>query len=250
MNLESEYKLLSDKKIRLDKFKPFPVELIKNLDDWFRVELTYTSNAIEGNTLTRQETAMVIEKGTTVSGKTLVEQLEAKNHALAFDFVNTLKNKTRTEIAENDILKIHSYILSGIDDVNAGRYRNVSVRVAGSNVVFPNSVKVSELMKNYLNWLTSNNTDHPIKIASDAHLKLVTIHPFVDGNGRTARLLMNLILLQNGFPSAIIKNEDRLEYINSIEKAQLTNDCTDYYKIIIDAVNRSLDIYLNALEQN
>jgi len=178
----------------------------------------------------------------------LVEQLEAKNHALAFDFVNTLKIKTRKEIAENDILKIHSYILSGIDDVNAGRYRNVSVRVAGSNVVFPNSVKVSELMKNYLNWLTSNNTDHPIKFVSDAHLKLVTIHPFVDGNGRTARLLMNLILMQSGFPSALIRMEDRLEYINAIEKAQLTNDYTDYYKIIIDAVNRSLDIYLDAVE--
>jgi len=248
MNLDSEYKLLTDKKTRLDKLKPFPNELVKNLEDWFRVELTYTSNAIEGNTLTRQETAMVVEKGTTVNGKTLIEQLEAKNHALALDFINTLKDKTRKELEKDDILKIHSYILSGIDDVNSVMYRNFSVRVACSNVIFPNSVKVPDLIQNYLSWLTSNNTDHPIKIASDAHLKLVTIHPFVDGNGRTARLLMNLILMQSGFPPALIRTEDRLVYINSVEKAQIENDYSDYYKVIIDSVNCSLDIYLDALE--
>jgi len=239
---------LEAKKQRLDSYKPLQNELIKNLQEWFRVELTYTSNAIEGNTLTRQETAMVIEEGLTVQGKSLTEHQEAINHAEAFDFIQTLVEKKRQELTTKDILDIHSIILSKIDDSNRGRYRNVAVRLRGSETILPNALKVPELMDEFLSWLQSDNLDNPIKIAADAHFKLVSIHPFVDGNGRTARLLMNLILMQVGYPPAIIRKEDRSTYINSLEKGQTKGDFTDYHTLIFEAIDRSLDIYLEAVE--
>ena len=243
---------LTEKKEKLDSLKPFPAELVKNLDEWYRIELTYTSNAIEGNTLTRQETAMVVEKGLTVEGKTLNEHLEAVNHAKAVSFIKKLlaDKKTRKEIAESDILEIHRIVLSGINAADAGRYRNIAVRIAGSKVVLPNSAKVPELMEGFMKWLRSDEKEHPIKISADTHFKLVSIHPFVDGNGRTARLLMNLLLIQEGYPPAIIKTEDRKLYINAIEKGQLDNSLDDYYQIIYKAVDNSLDIYLDALEKS
>lgn len=219
---------LEAKKKQLDGYKPLQNELIKNLEEWFRIELTYTSNAIEGNTLTRQETAMVVEEGLTVQGKSLTEHQEAINHADAFDFIQTLINKKRQELTEKDILDIHSIILSKIDDTNKGRYRTVAVRLKGSETILPNPIKVPELMEEFINWLQSKIADHAVKIAIDAHLKLVSIHPFVDGNGRTARLFMNLLLMQAGFPPAIVRKEDRSEYINSLEKAQTKNDFADY----------------------
>lgn len=241
-------KRLEAKRLRLESYKPFRNELTKNLVEWFRVELTYTSNAIEGNTLTRQETAMVVEEGLTVQGKSLTEHQEAINHAEAFDFIQTLVSKKRQELTARDILDIHSIILNKIDEINKGRYRNVAVRLRGSETVLPNPVKVPELMEEFISWLQSETKDNPIKVANDAHFKLVSIHPFVDGNGRTARLLMNLILMQEGFPPAIIRKEDRNIYINSLEKGQTKNDLTDYYNLMFEAVDRSLDIYLESVE--
>ncbi len=239
---------LQAKKQHLDSYKPLQNELIKNLEEWFRIELTYTSNAIEGNTLTRQETAMVVEEGITVKGKSLTEHQEAINHAKAFDYIQTLVNKKRQELTAKDILDIHSIILNKIDDINKGRYRTVAVRLRGSETILPNPLKVPELMDEFIAWLQSDNSDHPVKIAIDAHYKLVSIHPFVDGNGRTARLLLNLLLMQAGFPSAIIRKEDRSEYINSLEKGQTKNDLVDYYDLMLEAVDRSLDIYLETVE--
>lgn len=239
--------LLEQKKKQLDSHQPFSPDLITNLRDWFRIELTYTSNAIEGNTLSRAETALVVEKGLTVDGKTLQEHLEAVNHAQAFDWMMQQASTRRQEITERSILDLHELILRKIDDLNAGRYRTIPVRIAGSTVVMPNAMKVPELMGKFISWLHQSD-DHPVTIAVDAHFKLVSIHPFVDGNGRTARLLMNLILMQAGYPPAIIRKEDRKQYIGSIEKAQLTGSSVDYYTLMYEAVNRSLDIYLNALE--
>lgn len=239
---------LEVKKKRLDGYKPLPKELVKNLEEWFRIELTYTSNAIEGNTLTRQETAMVVDEGLTVEGKSLTEHQEAINHAQAFDYIQTLANKKRQDLTERDVLDIHSIILNKIDDSNKGRYRNVAVRLKGSETILPNPLKVPELMEEFVKWLQSDNPDHPISIALDAHFKLVSAHPFIDGNGRTARLLMNLLLMQEGYPLAIIRKEDRGAYINSLEKGQTRNVLADYYELMLEAVNRSLDIYLEALE--
>ena len=242
--MNDKLKQLTDKKKELDSFR-LPPELVTNLDEWFKIELTYTSNAIEGNTLSRKETALVVEKGITVSGKSLEEHLEAINHAKALDLIKSLALKKRQDIKEFDILEIHRLILTKIDDTNAGRYRRVPVRIAGSTVIMPNALRVPELMKEFIEWIQKENS-HAIIVSAQAHYKLVSIHPFTDGNGRTARLLMNLILLQEGYPPAIIRREDRKEYINAIEKAQLGGSLNDFLKLIYEAVDRSLDIYLDA----
>ncbi|MEK9201247.1 MAG: Fic family protein, partial [Patescibacteria group bacterium] len=239
--------VLDKKKQRLDGFRPFSIDQVANLREWFKIELTYTSNAIEGNTLSRAETALIVEKGLTVDGKTLQEHLEAVNHAQAFDWIIQRIDTTQQDITENTILDLHQLILQKIVDNQAGRYRTVPVRIAGSTVVMPNAMKVPELMGVYVAWL-QKNTDNPLTVAVDAHFKLVSIHPFGDGNGRTARLLMNLLLMQAGYPPAIIRKEERKQYIASIEKAQLGGSLADYYSLMYEAVSRSFDIYLEALE--
>ena len=244
------YDALTQKKQDLDQYRPLPEALVRNLDDWFRIELTYTSNAIEGNTLTRQETALVVEKGLTVGGKSLKDHLEATNHAKALDWTKTISKRKPSSITENDILNIHSLILKGIDDDNAGHYRNVSVRIAGSTVVLPNPLKVPTLMADFAQWIQNTPMHpslHPVELAAEMHYRLVTIHPFVDGNGRTARLLMNLALIMQGYPPAIIPAKDRLPYIESLEKAQLGGSKDDYFKLIAEAVDRSLTLYLRAV---
>lgn len=242
------YEKLTQKKGRLDKLRPLAPQLVKNLDDWFKVELTYTSNAIEGNTLTRQETAVVIEKGLTIGGKSLKEHLEATNHATALDFVRSLVKRKPASLTEREILTIHEIILKGIDDANAGVYRNVPVRIAGSSVVMPNPRKVPDLMERFAEWVGVKHNFHPVAVAGEAHYRLVSIHPFVDGNGRTARLLMNLLLMMQGYPPAIIRKQDRLAYLRALEKAQLGGPRDDYDKLIASAANRSLDIFLKAAQ--
>ena len=153
-------------------------------------------------------------------------------------------------LSERAILDIHNTILKGIDDGNAGHYRSIPVRISGAEVILPNWRKVPDLMSGFIRELTTANGLHPVELAAEAHYQLVTIHPFVDGNGRTARLLMNLILMQQGYPPALIRKRDRLRYIQSLEKAQLGGSKEDYFKIIHDAVNRSLDIYLKAVTEN
>ncbi|NGX44133.1 MAG: Adenosine monophosphate-protein transferase and cysteine protease IbpA [Candidatus Anoxychlamydiales bacterium] len=242
-----EYKEILLKKRQLDNKGPLPSELLHNLDEWFRIELTFSSNAIEGNTLTRQETALVVEKGITVGGKSLKEHLEATNHAKAIDWIKKSSKHKISSITEKDILDIHAIILDGIDNSNSGFYRRVPVRISGSRVILPNPLKVPVLMKEFIKWLKESKKLNPIELAAEAHYRLVTIHPFIDGNGRTARLLMNWILLMQGYPIAIIKKKDRLAYINSLEKAQLGGSKNDYLDLIYIAVNSSLDIYLEAL---
>ena len=242
-----DYSPLTNKKNEIDSFRPLPPALVKNLEEWFLIELTYTSNAIEGNTLTRKETAAVVEKGLTIGGKTLVEHLEATNHAKALQDLMKLASSKTSDLSENDILTVHNSILRGIDDENAGHYRSIPVRISGSQVVLPNPARVPDHMQEFAQWLIFESDMHPIEFAAEAHYRLVTIHPFTDGNGRTARLLMNLILMQHGYPPALIRKRDRLKYISSLEKAQLGGAADNYHKVIYDASNRSLDIYLNAL---
>ena len=243
-----DWTLLTEKKKRLDAHRPFPSALTSRLDSWFRVELTYTSNALEGNTLTRQETALVLEKNLTVGGKSLREHLEATNHANALDWVSGWQKRSPKDLGEKDILQLHSLILKSIDDTHAGCYRSIPVRIAGSTVVLPNPRKVPDLMTEFVAWLQNTCSLHPAELAAEAHFKLVSIHPFVDGNGRTARLLMNTILLMNDYPMAVIDNSQRLAYLNALEKAQLGGPKDDYFQIIGQAVEASLDIYLEAVE--
>jgi Fic family protein len=244
---DMEFERLSRKKAELDRHRPLPDALLRNLDDWFRVELTYTSNAIEGNTLSRAETALVVEKGLTVGGKTLAEHLEATNHAHALDWVRQRVSESGLELTQKDILTLHEIILKGIDDSNAGFYRGVPVRISGSRTVLPAPRKVPDLMDEFESWLASDSGKlHPAEFAAEAHYRLVTIHPFIDGNGRTARLLMNLILMRAGYPPAIIRLRERLKYLTSLEAAQTGGAKDDYLRLIGKAVERSLDIYLKA----
>lgn len=239
---------IGELKLKLDALRPLPSEQIKNLDDWYKVELTYNSNAIEGNTLTRAETALVVEKGLTVEGKTLREHLEVINHAEALDYIKELAQKKRTDLTERDLLNMHSLILKRIDDANGGIYRTVDVSISGSDVRLPSPVKVPELMERFIKWLTDKHELHPVRIAVDAHYKLVSIHPFVDGNGRTGRLLMNLLLMQAGFPPAVIRNEVRREYIQSLEYAQKTDDMSRYYDFTYKEIERSTKQYLSQIK--
>jgi Fic family protein len=235
------------KKRELDRRRPLPPEAVRRLDAWFRVELTYTSNALEGNTLSRRETAVVLEKGLTIGGKSLKEHLEATNHARALDVVHVLvKRGGRRAVSERDILRLHELVLEGIDDANAGRYRDVAVRIAGSTVVLPNPRKVPDLMAEFCGWLRARSALHPVAFAAEAHYRLVSIHPFIDGNGRTARLLMNLMLLRCGYPPAIIRPRDRVAYLGGLETAQLGGPKAAYETLVARAVERSLDIYLDA----
>jgi Fic family protein len=200
-------------KVRLDRLRPLPPELVDNLREVYDIRLTYHSNAIEGNTLTQSETQIVVEKGITIGGKPLKDHLEAINHVEAIDFIRTLAIEERP-LTEWDIRQIHGLVCKG--ERGAGAYRTVNVMAAGSNHRYPDAILVPEQMQEFSVWLQSTPTLHPLEFAAEVHYRLVTIHPFADGNGRTARLLMNLSLLRTGYPIAVIKTEDRAAYIDAI----------------------------------
>ena len=242
--------ILTQKKQQLEDQKPLSTRIFKNLEEWIKVELTYSSNAIEGNTLTRLETAEIIEKGisTVLKKKPLKDQLEAINHAKAVEHIKNLaqQKKSHQYITLEDIKSIHKIILTSIDDPWAGRYRESEIFVRGATVKFPLPKNVPYSMQKFTGWLETQQGVHPAKVAADAHFRLVSIHPFVDGNGRTARLLMNLILIINGYPISIVRNEDRTNYLEAVNLAQTKNDPHLYYSLIYQAIERSLDAYLNA----
>lgn len=242
----SIYSLLSKISSKKKKFnKLFSDNKSKEqLYKWLKSELAYTSNNIEGNTLTRKETRLVIEEDITSSSKPFVHYQEAVNHAKAFDYIIDIL-KSDKKINENTVLEIHKRLLSGIDDYNAGFYRNCPVRISGSRVILPNPMKVPDLMKEFFGKFDSiKNVEDIIK----THLDFVSIHPFSDGNGRCARLLMNLLLMQNGFCPIIIRPRDRKRYINSIEKAQLTDDIDDYMKFMVTRLSQSFDTIFDIYE--
>lgn len=247
-NIKNILSSIDVKKEKLNSYKPLDKGFIKNMWDWLRIELTYTSNAIEWNTLSRRETALIVEEGISPWWKTVVEILEAKNHHKALDYVFELSEKRKiNEITQRDILDIHNTILDGIDNSNAGSYRNHNVRVSGSATIFPNHMKVSDLMDDLEHWLQSNSDDI-VKIAADLHYKFVRIHPFADGNGRTARLLFNLVLLIGGYQLSFIEKKERTKYVKSLETVDSVEEYDDYYEIMFHSVERSLDLYLHQIE--
>ena len=240
--METVLKQIEKKKKELDKRRPLDPSHLKNIQDWFKVELTYSSNSLEGNTLTKSETAIVIEKGITIRGKTITEHLEATNLAYALDFIKKLATK-KEPLTLVEIKQMHALILRGIDDKHAGVWRTVLVKVAGSDVEFTSPEKLIDATEAFEKWLHRAQEVTPQK-AADAHFKFVSIHPFIEGNGRIARLLMNFILIKNGYPPAIISPEERLEYINALEKGQKEGNLKPFYSVIYQAINKSLDIYL------
>lgn len=233
----------------LDRYRPLPDAQVRKLEEALFVEYTYDSNRIEGNTLTLQETALVIQKGITVAGKNLREHLEAINHYEAILFIKSIVEKKEL-FNERSLKDIHALVLHGIDAENAGRYRTLNVRIAGSRHVPPDALKVQELMDSYFTFYdTELPRMHPVLLAAHLHEKLVTIHPFIDGNGRTARLVMNLILLQHGYTIVNITgdNENRLAYYNALEKCQSENICDDFLQMVAEAELNSITSYLNII---
>jgi len=216
----------------------------------FDIEYTYESNKIEGNTLTLQETALVIEKGLTVGGKTLNEHLEAINHNYAIDYIKDIA-KNKEPISKKVLLNIHSLILQGIDNKNAGTYRTVQVLISGAKHIPPQPYLIEKKMEGLFLWFNENKDKmHPVILSAEMHERLVTIHPFIDGNGRTSRLLMNLILLQNGFPIAILKGDtqNRLNYYNALETAQIEHNKQPFLKLISQNVLDTMQRIIKTVE--
>jgi Fic family protein len=238
---------LTRKKTLLDARRPLPKEVLHNLEEWYRIETTYSSNALEGNTLTASETAIVVEKGLTIGGKTVREHLEAINHAHAFDYILGWARDHTKKVTLHEIRTLHQLVLKGIQDEGAGGWRKVYIKVSGSAFEFPAPWEIEERMADFIEWLQAAQ-GHPMMIAAEAHLRLVTIHPFVDGNGRTARLLMNLMLIRAGYPPAVIRPEIRKAYIDSLVDAQLQGDSESFYWLMAEAVSESLNLYLKNTE--
>lgn len=244
--LESTFTRLLDKVNLLNKVRPLPNIVVQNIKEAFFVEWTYNSNSIEGNTLTLRETQMVLQEGITVKGKTLKEHFEAKNHETALHKLYQLVNDNYVLNAK-DILELHGLVLRSIEDDYAGRLRNAGVRISGANFVPPNARKVSEYLDGLIDYINSNPQNlNPIELATVFHHKFVWIHPFFDGNGRTVRLVMNLLLMRHGFPPAIILTNDRAKYYAALNSANNGN----YNKLMLlmsQATERTLNIYLNAV---
>jgi cell filamentation protein, protein adenylyltransferase len=199
----------------INQHRPLKREVLKQLREYFRIGLTWTSNALEGNSLTETETKVVIEDGITIGGKLLKDHYEAIGHAEAFDHLNTLVK--RTDFAECDILKLHKLFYYRIDQTNAGRYRKQNIVVTGTDFVFPPPSELKKRMSAFAEQIPQlRATLHPIEFAATLHNRLVTIHPFVDGNGRIARLLMNLALLQEGYSVTIIPPILRNNYLTAV----------------------------------
>jgi len=244
-------KKVDKKKSQLDKLRPLSQEQLQNLKKLYDVELTYNSNAIEGSTLTYSETKLILNEGLTIGGKKINEHLEVINHKEALDFIEEISSSQTSEIKLKDILDIHYLVLKGISTKDEGVYRTkpVGVRKSSGEIFhFTDPLKVSEEMEVFMKWLQSEKELHPIIVSALVHYKFVSIHPFIDGNGRTARLLMNLVLLQHGYPPAVIRVQDRVAYIQAIEKAQNEGLLDDFYEVIVDAVDKSLDTYLEILD--
>ena len=214
------------------------------------IEYTYESNRIEGNTLTLSETALVVNEGITISGKSMREHLEAVNHAEAVDYIRELAQK-EVEISERVIKDIHALILHGINRENAGRYRSVPVMMAGSTDTPPQPYLIEKQMEDFLIRFQEMEVKgtHPILIATYLHDELARIHPFIDGNGRTSRLLMNLYLLQHGFIIVNLKgsNEARRMYYNALETSHTQKRPESFQKLVAESEKASLKRYLSIL---
>jgi Fic family protein len=236
---------LTEKKAQLDALRPLPMAAVGRLQAQLTVEWIYNSNAIEGNTLTLRETLLILETGLTIGGKSLREHFEVINHKEAIEYVETLAHGDEP-ITPFHMRQIHQLVLSRIDDDNAGQYRNVPVRIAGAQHQPPDAWEVPQQMSAWGDWLHSTALSiHPVERAALAHHRLAAIHPFIDGNGRTARLVMNLLLLRDGYPPTIIQKVNRRQYYRVLAQAD-SGRAAPFVNFVGRAVERSLTLYLEA----
>lgn len=229
----------------INEYRPLDEPMLSQLKAYYRIGLTYSSNALEGNSLTETETKIVLEDGLTIGGKPLKDHLEAVGHSQAYDFMFSLMKSNL--FTEQDILALHRMFYYQIDDKQAGRYRQQRVFISGSQYSVPNWTDVPKLMEEWLQQLPEQREKlHPVEFAAQIHKDFVFIHPFIDGNGRLARLLTNLVLLQAGYLIVIIPPVIRAEYIASLEKAH--KDDTDFRRFIAERILETQRDYLRLVK--
>lgn len=238
-----DFNSIDKKKKLIDSCRPFSPTIARQLREKLVVEWTYNSNAIEGNTLTLSETKVVLENGITIKGKPLKDHLETINHKEAIEFIEELLAK-QIELTEYNIKSIHHLILKEVDSINAGNYRRENVLISGAKHIPPMYINVPFEMQKLIDKYNDWSSLHPIVCACFLHGEFVKIHPFVDGNGRTARLLLNFELIKDGYPPIVIKNENRAEYYDALDKAHTTKNYTDFIRIVSSLLNELEDNYL------
>lgn len=245
---QQQEKILKERLEQLNKLRPLSKTLLLKLKERFEIEMTYNSNAIEGNTLTLKETYWVIQQGITVKGKSLKDHLEAKNHQEALGYLyEMVEHGSSQTISEHLIKSLHALVIQNIDQNIAGRYRNVDVFITGTDHTPPSGLDIPYKMQEFIEWARKNHRKmNVVEFAAIFHHKFVHIHPFQDGNGRVGRLLMNIFLMQYGFPLTIIQKNDRQKYYRVLAAA----DGGNYKPLVLfvaQAVLRSLKIYLDVL---
>jgi len=232
------------KKDALDALRPLPSGIVRRLNEQLAAEWIYHSNAIEGNTLSLRETKLILETGLTIGGKSLREHFEVINHQKAIHYVESLLAASMP-LTPFHVRQIHHLVLAGIDDEDAGRYRQVSVRIAVVSTP-PDAWEVGRLMNEWGEWLNGDALAlHPVVRAAQAHHQLAAIHPFIDGNGRTARLVMNVLLMREGYPPTIIMKSNRRQYYRVLSQADNGNH-RPLVNFVGRAVEHGLTLYLEA----
>lgn len=237
---------VDDLKKRWNSLKPLNGIQLAKMKEYFKIQYTHESNQIEGNTLSLQETMLVVEEGLTISGKSIKEHLEAINHSEAVEYLGDFI-KGAVDLSRKILLDIHSIVLRSIDRKYAGRIRDVPVRISGSEHKPPMPYLIDKLMEDYFLFYQRNKKIlHPAIMAAELHERLVSIHPFIDGNGRTSRLIMNFHLLKNGYTITSLKGDhaSRLEYYRSLEECQVHNRYDRFYNLILDRLIFSLEEHL------
>ena len=234
-------------KARLDAHRPLPADIVSQIRQDMRIRFTYHSNAIEGNTLTMSETKAVLEDGITIGGKSLREHLEAVGHSQAIDYLEVLAQGDAA-LTERTLKDFHSLILRNIDGANAGTYRRVNVLISGAGHIPPQAENVPEKMEAFFRWYgAARGRLHPVEFAARVHADFVNIHPFKDGNGRTARLIMNFELMRAGFPTVIIPVESRPAYYQNLDIAAMQGDYLPFVMQIAELVQTSFAPYRTLL---
>jgi Fic family protein len=242
---ESLYRRILERKKALDSHTPFNKLQLHKLKEEFLIEYVYNSTSIEGNTLNLNETRLVLQEGITIGGKSLREHLDVTNQQEAINYIESFV-KEKKAIKEADIITLHRITLKGISDYWAGRYKTSQNRIVGSRHKTTPPYRVSSEMDNLVYHMNSNPEEfNHVELAAFAHHEIARIHPFVDGNGRTARLLCNLILMRNGYPPIIIRTKERINYFDSLEKAHF-GDLKAFIDFIGRRVEQSLMVYLSA----
>ena len=241
------YDRILRKKKELDSLRPFSKASLNRLKENFDIESTYNSNAIEGNTLTKSETRLVLEEGVTIGGKSMREHFEAINHKEAIDFIESVV-KDKKKISVEIICRINDLILNNLEEDEKGIYRLRKVHIEGASFIPPMPSLIPKLMDDFMGWLEENKEKMNIAdYAALAHEKFVFIHPFIDGNGRCARLLVNLLLMQKGYPPIVILKAERKKYINTIDDAH-QQKYTAFVNFIARNIERSLSLWIDALK--